>query len=514
MNLFTTPVDLANADLVHAPAPPFAKRGWEGFHGARNPPQSRFFNGGRLYRRNIRGTPMLNPIQLIALGSMLASALALAVDGGRESLSGGLFTTLVQDASAYRQTIVFPDEKRRLYFLDGFDSLAQKWVMPFLPTGVWGRGPLSNAESCLGCHINSGRGAAPAKSNEPMRSMITRVSLPGKDATGGPIPHPRYGHQINFLGVEGDVYGEGEVFIKWQDLPMAFADGETRTLRAPTLSIEQLGYGALTDGVLVSPRITQPLIGLGLLEAIPDSTLEALARAVKPHGIKGKTNRVWNLAAKRQAIGRFGLKASHPNLSQQIMAAFHEDLGVTSDLFPVENCTEIQKSCRDAFSSPQPELGPNQFTPLLFYVRANAAPARRDVEDPDVKRGEAVFADAGCAACHLSELKTGDYAPIPEIANRTIQPYTDLLLHDMGAALADNRPDFEANGNEWRTPPLWGLGLAKTVNGHSDLLHDGRARNAGEAILWHDGEARFSREAFLNMPKSDRQALLRFLDSL
>lgn len=454
-----------------------------------------------------------SPRANIHAGLALVMFFCAIVARAAEPLASAI-TTPVKDPRAYGQSIELPDEKRRQHYLDGFDSLTQKWVMPFLPTGVWGRGPLSNAESCLGCHVNSGRGSAPTTSTEPMRTLITRVSVAGKNAIGGPLPHPRYGHQLNHMGVVNTVPGEAEVFVRWEDRPVKFADGEVVTLRVPSLSIEQLMYGPLGDDALISPRIAQPLIGLGLLEAIPDSTIEALARAAKPHGVKGKINRVWDHAAKRPAIGRFGLKASHPNLGQQIMAAFHDDMGVTSNLFPLENCTEAQKSCRDAFSSPQPELGPNQFTPLLFYVRANAAPARRDVEDPDVKRGEAVFADAGCAACHVPEIKTGDYAPIPEIAHRTIQPYTDLLLHDMGAALADNRPDFEANGNEWRTPPLWGLGLAKTVNGHSDLLHDGRARNAGEAILWHDGEARSSREAFLNMPKSDRQALLRFLDSL
>ena len=453
-------------------------------------------------------------VGLVTACSLLGAALTIAAEPPPEALSGGRFTTHIQDATAYRQTIAFPDEKRRLQFLDGFESLAQKWVMPFLPTGVWGRGPLSNAESCIGCHINSGRGAAPAQSKEPMRTMIMRVSLPGKDANGGPKPHPRYGHQINYLGVDGEVYGEGEVFINWQDQAMEFADGETYTLRSPTITIEQLTYGALAEDVLVSPRITQPLIGMGLLEAIPDSTLEALARAANPHGIKGKTNRVWDLATKRPAIGRFGLKASHPNLSQQIMAAFHEDMGVTSNLFPLENCTEFQKSCRNAFSAPQPELGPNQFTPLLFYVRANAVPARRNVDDPAVKRGAELFHEAACSVCHVPELTTGDYAPVPEISNQVIHPYTDLLLHDMGEALADHRPDFEATGSEWRTPPLWGLGLAKTVNGHTDLLHDGRARDAAEAILWHGGDASYSRDAFLKMPKQDRHALLRFLDSL
>ena len=428
--------------------------------------------------------------------------------------SATAITTLVKDPRAYGQSIDFSDEKRRQHYLDGFDSLAQKWVMPFLPTGVWGRGPLSNADSCLSCHTNSGRGSVPATSTEPIRTMITRVSVAGKNANGGPLPHPRYGNQLNHMGVVNEVQAEAEVFIRWQDQPVAFADGEVITLRAPTLSIEQLYYGPLGDEALISPRIAQPLIGLGLLEAVPDSDLEALARAAKPHGVKGKVNRVWDFAAKAPAIGRFGHKAGHPNLSQQIMAAFHDDLGVTSNLFQLESCTDVQKACRDAFSAPQPELGPNQFVPLLFYIRANAAPARRSAEDADVKRGETLFADAGCSGCHVPELKTGDYAPIPEIANQAIQPYTDLLLHDMGEVLADNRPDFEASGSEWRTPPLWGLGLAKTVNGQTDLLHDGRARNSAEAILWHGGEANFSREAFLKMPKADRQALLRFLDSL
>ena len=316
---------------------------------------------------------------------VFGAAVTIAAEPALESLSGGLFTTQVQDASAYRQTIAFADEKRRRQFLDGFDSLAQKWAMPFLPTGVWGRGPLSNAESCLGCHVNGGRGAAPAKADDPMRSMLMRVSLPGKDANGGPIPHPRYGHQINYLGVAGEVNGEGEVYVGWQDKGVEFADGETLTLRVPTFKIEQLAYSSLEDDVVFSPRVSQPLIGLGLLEAIPDATLENLAGAAKPHGIKGKVNRVWDIAAKRPAIGRFGLKASHPNLSQQIMAAFLEDMGVTSNLFPLENCTPIQKSCREAFSAPQPELGPNQFVPLLFYVRANAVPASRNLDDPEVK---------------------------------------------------------------------------------------------------------------------------------
>lgn len=451
---------------------------------------------------------------LFLVSGWFAAIATIASEPSPEYLSGGLFTTAVQDASAYRQTIAFADEKRRLQYLDGLDSLMQKWVIPFLPGGVWGRGPLSNEESCSGCHINSGRGSAPANVAEPMRTMLTRISIPGKDANGGPLPHPIYGLQLNRMGIQGEVHGEGEAYIDWQDKLAQFADGESVTLRAPTLKIDKLAYGPMGDEIALSARISQPLIGLGLLEAIPDATLQALASAAKPHGIKGKTNQVWDFAAQRHAIGRFGLKASQPNLSQQIMAAFNEDMGVTSNLFPQENCTAAQKSCRYAISAAQPELGPNQFVPLLFYVRANAVPARRNVDDAAVKRGAALFTEAACAVCHVPELTTGQYAPIPEMSYQVIRPYSDLLLHDMGEDLADHRTDFAATGSEWRTPPLWGLGLLQTVNGHSNLLHDGRARNAAEAILWHGGEANFSRDAFLKMAKDDREALLRFLNSL
>jgi CxxC motif-containing protein (DUF1111 family) len=457
---------------------------------------------------------MIKKLLLGAVAATLACTVALATDADTESLSGGLFTTQIQDANAYRQTIAFPDEKRRLQFIDGFDSLAQKWMMPFLPGGVWGRGPLSNGDACQSCHLNSGRGAVPTKSDDPIRTLLLRVSMPGKDANGFPKPEPRYGHQFNFMGFETDVPSEGEAYIDWQEKPVQFADGESVTLRVPTYRLENLRYGALARDALMSPRLAQPLIGMGLLEAISDATLEGLEKAQKPHGIKGKANRVWDIEQKRRAIGRFGLKASHPSLAQQIMAAFSEDLGVTSELFPSKNCSDAQQGCLNASSAAHPELPSNQFVPLLFYLRAGAVPARRGLDDAEVKRGGALFKDAACAVCHVPALKTGEYRPIPEISQQTIRPYTDLLLHDMGEGLADGREDFAARGSEWRTPPLWGLGLAKTVSGQTDFLHDGRARDAKEAILWHDGEAKFSRDAFINMPKADRQALLKFLDSL
>ncbi len=141
-------------------------------------------------------------------------------------------------------------------------------------------------------------------------------------------------------------------------------------------------------------------------------------------------------------------------------------------------------------------------------------PARRDVDKPEVARGEDLFARAGCARCHVATLVTQPLADLGELPAETIHPYTDLLLHDLGDGLSDNRPTYLAKGSEWRTPPLWGLGLVPQVNGHGLLLHDGRARNASEAILWHDGEAREARNDYLGMPPADRRALLAFLGSL
>jgi CxxC motif-containing protein (DUF1111 family) len=226
-------------------------------------------------------------------------------------------------------------------------------------------------------------------------------------------------------------------------------------------------------------------------------------------------------------LGRFGWKANQPSLRQQTAAAFHGDIGATSYLFPEENCPGVQAQCLELPSaskcggqggctgnSYRPEVIPSRLSNITFYLQALAVPARRNVGDQDVKRGDALFAQANCGACHVPELKTGLRPPLRAAADLTIRPYTDLLVHDMGEALADHRPDFKADGREWRTAPLWGIGLLRTVNGHSDLLHDGRARNVTEAILWHSGEAERSREAFRTMNKADREALVKFVESL
>ena len=174
----------------------------------------------------------------------------------------------------------------------------------------------------------------------------------------------------------------------------------------------------------------------------------------------------------------------------------------------------MQTTCREALAQSDPELSDSFFDRLVTYARLLAVPKARPADEATFQSGLTVFTDMGCAACHMPTLTTGPDAALPELANQTIHPFTDLLLHDMGPGLADNRPDGSATGSEWRTAPLWGLGLVPRVNGHDLLLHDGRARGFAEAILWHGGEAEKAKEKFRTASKAERDALIAFLGSL
>lgn len=220
---------------------------------------------------------------------------------------------------------------------------------------------------------------------------------------------------------------------------------------------------------------------------------------------------VWDVIAATTRLGRFGWKANNPTLFQQTFGAYQQDMGVTNPVLPMESAAgQIQ----DDGLADDPEIDTETLDLATFYVQTLAVPARRNVNASDVLRGEELFYAARCAACHTPTLQTGALAGVPEVAYQTIHPYTDMLLHDMGDGLADGRPDFLATGREWRTPPLWGIGLTQRIQGHTLFLHDGRARNLLEAIMWHGGEAAQSREAVRAMAKEDRQALLTFLASL
>jgi CxxC motif-containing protein (DUF1111 family) len=376
-----------------------------------------------------------------------------------------------------------------------------------------GLGPLYNRLACISCHPHNGRGQPPEREDERMLSMLVRLSVPGHDAHGGPKPHPAYGGQLNEEGIPG-VPGEGRAVLKWREVDtVTLAGGEKVSLRRPQIKFAELAYGSI-KGVLTSPRVGQQMVGMGLLDAVSAATLEGMAKEAKPDGVKGRVNRVWNPETQRIEVGRFGYKSNMPTLRAQSAGAFNGDLGVTSPLFPTENCEPAQTACRKAPNGGSPELSAKSLDDVEFYLAHLELPTRRNGDDPAVKRGEVKFAEIGCVACHRPELKTDPKARFSRLAGQTIHPYTDLLIHDMGEGLADHRPDNRAGGRDWRTAPLWGLGLTGAVSEATFYLHDGRARTLSEAILWHGGEAKQARDRFVHLSKEEREALVAFLNSL
>lgn len=430
------------------------------------------------------------------------------------ALLAGAASTSDASPAAYRQPLASLDAAQMKHFSLGAEHLDARWVNYWFEKGEWGSGPTFNAEACASCHVRNGRGA-PVASGDGPHSLIVRLSLPGSNARGAPQPHPAYGDQLQTRGVPGVVPAEGSVELAWEELQaVRLPEGDLVPLRRPVVALRGLEFGPLGAQVLTSARVAPPLVGLGLLDAVPDSVLLALAQDPPDPAMGGHPNRAWDYATGAPSLGRFGHKANVASLRQQVAAAFHGDIGVSSDYFPEQNCPPVQKQCREFMPAGRPELGKVRWAAVEFHLRAAAVPARRGVDDPAVVRGEALFAQARCNGCHVPELRTGEVAGLPGLSNQVIRPYTDLLLHDLGEGLADGRPDFAASGREWRTAPLWGIGLSATVNGQATYLHDGRARTHAEAILWHGGQAQPSRDAFVALPRQDREALLRFLGSL
>ena len=403
------------------------------------------------------------------------------------------------------------NEERRTFEV-GDSFFTQNWVSaPASTEGRDGLGPTFNAFACSSCHLHDGRGAPP---DEPDRlGLLLRLSIPGLGPLGGPNPHPNYGGQLQVRSLPG-VPAEGRMELSYEYIPGTYGDGEPFELRQPTYTVGEPAFGPPGDDLLTSARLAPQIIGMGLLEAVP---AEAILNGADPEdsdgdGISGRANQVAG-ADGAGALGRFGWKAGRATVEQQVAAAFAGDIGITSALFPDENCPEVQTECREAPNGGSPELTDSRLASVVLYARTLAVPALRDHDDDEVRRGFALFGDLGCASCHLPTLETGP-SDVDALAHQVIHPFTDLLLHDMGDGLADGRPEFAADGREWRTPPLWGLGLIEEVNGHRFLLHDGRARTPAEAILWHGGEAGPAAELFREASAEDRAALLRFLESL
>ncbi len=398
------------------------------------------------------------------------------------------------------------DDGERALFMQGRSLFRRAWIAgPRSDGDGRGLGPLYNRLSCLACHAGNGRGQAPAGPDERMQSMLVRLSVEGTGPHGAPRPHPAYGEQLNEEGVHG-VAGEGRARLHWVPVLHRAADGTRTVLRRPRIEFDELAYGPM-GRVLHSPRVGSVVYGMGLLGAVPDAALQALAWLRQPDGVRGRLNRVWDPVQQRMAIGRFGWKANTATVQAQVVQAAQGDLGLSSLALPGSNCAAMQPACAAAAAAEGIDLLSDEVQALAFYMNNLAPPAPRGAGDITVQRGRQLFSQARCVVCHLPSLPQA-----PGIA--PIQPYTDLLLHDMGAGLADGRPDYRASGRQWRTAPLWGLGLVPRVNEHSHYLHDGRARDLREAVLWHGGEASRARQRFERFSAEEQAALLAFVASL
>ncbi|KIN61226.1 thiol oxidoreductase [Sulfitobacter noctilucae] len=452
-----------------------------------------------------------------------------------EERSAGAATVRARgDADAFSQpsaNISFEDE---LEFKLGNGLFRKLWVSsPSSTLASDGLGPLFNARSCQRCHIKDGRGHPPEGPEDNAISMLMRVSV--MDPDGMPddvriaeiadyiatVPEPTYGSQLQDFAVQGHA-SEFSLGLSYVEETVTLADGLEVSLRAPTYTAENLSYGPLAEGAMLSPRVAPQMIGLGLLEAIPAADILAGADPDDRDndGISGRPNIVWSVEYDKPMLGRFGLKAGNPTIMEQSASAFVGDIGISNPLFTAGSgeCTDLQADCLAAIHGDKDarltEIDAEGMELVAFYSRNLGVPARRDVNDPRVLRGKEVFYATGCNSCHTPSFVTHRLENQPEQSFQLIWPYTDMLLHDMGPGLADNRPEARATGQEWRTPPLWGIGLTEQVSGHSYFLHDGRARSLLEAVLWHGGEAEAQRDAVKAMPTEDRDALIRYLESL
>lgn len=408
------------------------------------------------------------------------------------------------------------------------------WVSaPSSTTASDGLGPLHNARSCQSCHLNDGRGHPPAGNFPADRavSMVLRLSVPPQNDAQrqllaarriASIEEPTYGAQLQNDAARG-LDNEGHIRIDYSNERVTLGDGTAVTLRRPAYGVDALKYGPLHAGTMLSARVAPQMIGLGLLEAIPEDVIRAGAdpNDADGDGISGRVNEVWSSQLDRVTLGRFGWKAVMPSVRAQSANALTLDMGLSN---PIDgrasgDCTKAQPTCLDAPNGNTDrdgglEVGEKALDALAFYAQNLAVPPRRDIDDASVRQGKEVFHALGCQGCHRPSFVTGEINGQPQVSRQKIWPYTDMLLHDMGEGLADHRPEGAADGREWRTAPLWGIGLTQVVSGHTQLLHDGRARNIEEAILWHGGEAQRARDGYRALSAKERAALIRFVESL
>jgi CxxC motif-containing protein (DUF1111 family) len=452
---------------------------------------------------------------------LVAGLLAAVAESSAGAQSGvddprleGAFTVFDEGANAFGfpAPALSPEERRA--FAVGNSFFKQNWITaPASAEGRDGLGPLFNARSCSACHPRDGRSRPPRPGEPETSGVLLRIGV--RSAAGPDAPHPIYGTQIQDSAVDGAA-PEARVEIGDEIRRGAFGDGTPFELLAPTYRLRGEAYGAAGADAVLGARTAPHLIGLGLLEAIPE---EAILVHADPDdrdrdGVSGRPHFLDGKGGASRKLGRFGWKATQPDVRAQTAAAFLNDMGITSSLHPDEAPTPIERARIAFVSGGSPEIDDAKLDRVVFYVRALAVPAQRTPADPQVRAGAERFTSFGCATCHVESFTTGDEAFHPAYRRQTISPRADLLLHDLGPALADEKRDGDARAEEWRTPPLWGVGLIQSVNGHLRLLHDGRARGFAEAILWHGGEAERAKERFRAAPRAERESLLAFLGSL
>jgi CxxC motif-containing protein (DUF1111 family) len=455
-------------------------------------------------RRRIVGAVVLG---YVFAGAALAGRLVEPDPALTDPRAGGDATVSDSTRAAFTQHVEGLTPDQLFAFAFGNRIFSTPWVeAPSSVTIFDGLGPFYSARSCSGCHVKDGRGRPPAGPADSARAVVVKL---GAAADGR--PDPRYGSQFSERSVHG-LPAEGELVVRWVDV--ADSAGSQTTLRRPRYSIASTAYGALAPDTRVSVRIAPVAFGVGLLEAVPDSLIASLEDPTDRDGdgVRGRVHWVSDGKGGRRA-GHLGWKATQVTVASQVGTALVGDMGITSPERPHEEIMPAESLASHVPSGGDPEIVGKPFTSLVFYCRTLAVPGRRSVRDPAVMRGAETFVQVGCANCHRPTLVTGN-ADIGALSHQVIHPYTDLLLHDMGPALDDGMPEGDAKGREWRTAPLWGLGLAERVNGYRYLLHDGRARSLEEAILWHGGEAERSRRAYISLTRAERVALAAFIESL
>ena len=440
-------------------------------------------------------------------------------------LPGGETSNQVENKNSFSLSSRNLEEHMRINFLVGNALFERMWEDSSISKNIAkdGLGPFFSARSCESCHINDGRGHIPLTNKEDKISVVIQISQNIEQSNDyiKNIDDDTYGGQISEFAVK-DVLKEADIIVDYKYSLEMYEDGRVVELRRPIIKIDNLNYGEFNESTTFSARIAQPMIGLGLIEHISDQSLlmnEDIDDTNKD-GVSGKANKVWDIQKEKLAIGRFGWKSAQPSVYQQTADAFYHDMGLSNKLYSNPfNCTSKQEECTKAISGNSEEyddleVSSDQLDLVTFYSSQLGVPVRRSINAENVKKGKEIFFALNCNSCHVESFTTGDSGSHVNLNNQIIYPYSDFLLHDMGESLSDGVSEFLAQGSEWRTPPLWGIGLTNIVSDEYGYLHDGRARTIEEAILWHGGEAKEIIQNYKKLKKIEVNQLLSFINSL